>query len=103
MITEVVSANLQQGVALDAAFEFAIKAAMYLNENLGTNTQVQRNVSGPVAQLHWATTHESLAQVEERQQKMQADEGYNSLIAEAREQGLFVASSLVRNLYQSVP
>ena len=71
-------------LVLNAAFEFEIKAAMHLNENLWMNTQVQRNVSGPIAQLPWVTTYESLAQFEERQQKMQADEVYKSLLFEPR-------------------
>ncbi|UCC54230.1 MAG: hypothetical protein JSV68_09710 [Anaerolineaceae bacterium] len=103
MITAVRSATIQQGTAIEAAFEWAVKVAMYLNENLGMNTKVQRNVAGSVYQVHWVTTVESLAQVDEVFQRMQADEGYGSLLAEAREQGLFDVSSIVDNLYQSIP
>ena len=65
--------------------------------------QVQRNVNGPVYQVHWVITVENLAQVDELGQKLQADEGYMSLLGEAREQGLFDVASIVDNLYQSIP
>ncbi len=103
MITLVRSATLQQGAAIEAAVEWAVKGAMYLNENLGTNTQVQQNVGGPVLQLHWVTTLENLAQLDELFQKMQADEGFVSLLTESREQGLFDVSSIVDGIFRSVP
>ncbi len=103
MITLVRSANIQQGTAVEAAFEWAVKVAMYNNEKHGLNMQVQRNVAGPVYQVHWVLTVESLAQLDELGKRMGADEGYNSLLADARERGLFDVASIVDNLYQSVP
>jgi len=103
MITLVRSAKIQEGAAVDAAFEWAVRVAMYTNEKHGVHMQVHRNVAGSVYQVHWALTFESLAQVDELGQKLQADEGYNSLLAEAREQSLFSTSSIVDRLYQSVP
>ena len=103
MITLVRSATLQQGTAVEAAVEWAVKVAMYLNENLGTNTQVQLNVGGPIFQVHWVTTLENLTQLDELVQKMQTDEGYGSLLTESREQGLFDVSSIVDGIFRSVP
>jgi hypothetical protein len=103
MITLVRSARIQEGAAVETAFEWAVRVAMYTNEKHGLNMQVHRNVAGSVYQVHWALTFESLAQVDELGQKLQADEGYNSMLAEAREQGLFITTSIVDNLYQSIP
>ena len=103
MITFVRSARIQQGTAIEAAMEFAVKVAMYLSENHGTDTQVQHNVGGPVYQVHWVTTVENLAEVDQLNQKLQADERYGSLLATAREQDLFDVSSIVDRLFRSVP
>lgn len=103
MITNVRSATIQQGVPVESAFEWAVKVAMYVNQTFGTNVQVQRNLTGPLYQVHWVNTLESLAQVEEIGQKLQADQGYASLLADAREQGLFVTASIEDHLYQSIP
>jgi hypothetical protein len=103
MITLVRSARIQQGTAVEAAIEWAVRVAMYVNEKHGLAMQVQRNVAGPVYQVHWVIALEALAQVDELGQTLQADEGYNSLLAEAREQNLFDVTSIVDNLYQSIP
>lgn len=103
MIVAVRSANIQQGVAIAEVFEWAVKVSMYLNEKFGTDTRVLRNVNGTMYQVHWATNYETLAQMEETNQELIADEGYNGLLAEAREQQLFVAASIVDNFHQSVP
>lgn len=106
MITVVRSANIHQDADLDAAYEWAAKVAMYLNENFeayGGSIQAQRNVGGPLYQVHWIGTVESLAQLEETDQRVQADEGYGSLLEEAHEQSFFERSSAVDHIYQSIP
>jgi hypothetical protein len=102
MITFVRTADIRDGKA-QPAIEWALKVAAYLNETLQTNVAVQRNVAGPVNQLHWFSTHDSLASVEEIGAKIQVDAGYQQLLAESNEDPLFFANSVVDNLYQSIP
>ncbi|RME99361.1 MAG: hypothetical protein D6768_15200 [Chloroflexi bacterium] len=61
-----------------------------------------RNVGGPVWQIHWVGNYESLAAYEETMKAIEQDAGYLDLIGEAREQNLFISSSIVDRLYQSV-
>jgi hypothetical protein len=58
------------------AVAWAIKAASYLRDKQNTNTQVSRNIGGPVFQLHWVSTHPSLADVEKTMKQVEADQGY---------------------------
>ena len=102
MITAVRTANIHDGKANEAV-AWAIKTATYVSENLGVNLQVMRNVGGPVFQLHWVSNYESLAAYEAAMARIEADEGYQGLLAEGRNQGLFIASSIIDNLYASIP
>ena len=103
MITIVRSATIHQDADVDAAYEWAIKVAAYLTENVGMDAQAHRNVAGPVFQVHWISRVESLAQVEQVMQGLQTDEGYGALLVEARDQGFFERSNLTDHLYQSIP
>lgn len=102
MITRVRTANMHDGKGHEA-FAWAVKVATYINENFsGSNIQVMRNVGGPVWQVHWVDSHESLAAYEEVMKKVEADSGYLELLGEARDQKLFVSSSIVDSLYQAI-
>lgn len=103
MITFVRTANIHDGKAQEA-MAWAIKAAGYISENLGVNLQVMRNIGGMVSQVHWVANYESLSDFEAAMAKIEADAGYQQLLAEGRDAGgLFAASSIVDNLYASVP
>jgi len=102
MITAVRTAGVHDGKFADAV-AWALKTTNYLRDKLGGNTQLMRNVGGPLYQLHWVTTHSSLADFEKELKRMEADEGYKTLVKEARQQGLFIAASIVESLYESIP
>ncbi len=102
MITAIRSAQIQDGKA-QPAVEWALKAASYIRETFGTDTQVMRNVGGQTYQLHWVTNYESLAALEELQARSMVHEGYNAMLAEAGELGLFAIDSIVDSIYQSLP
>jgi hypothetical protein len=102
MITVVRTANIQDGKFIDA-FAWAVKATGYVREKLGTNAQLSRNIGGPTYQVHWVSTYPSLADFEKAVKRMEADEGYKSLIEEARQQRLFIGTSIVDALYESIP
>lgn len=102
MITMVRTADVHDGKGT-AALAWAVKVAAHITENIsGGNVQVVRNVGGPVWQLHWVGNYESLAAYEETMKTIEQDAGYLDLIGEAREQKLFISSSIVDRLYQSV-
>lgn len=102
MITWVRTGDIRDGKARPAA-EWALKIAAYINETFETNIIVQRNVAGPVNQLHWVSTYDSLASVEETSAKISEDPGYQQLMAELVEDPLFFAASVVDNLFRSIP
>ena len=98
--------NVRSGEILDgkmaAAMEFAVKVASYVNANYpGLNVQVLRNVSGLVNQVHWVASYESLAALEEANAEINADPGYQEIVATA--EGLFAASTHVIRTYRTVP
>jgi len=101
MITFVRSADSNDGTAL-VAIAWALKVAAYVNGNYGTNISVQQNVGGKVNQVHWVATFESMNESVELGDKLLQDEGYLELLAEANDQGLFSANSIVDNYYRSI-
>jgi hypothetical protein len=102
MITHVHTADIRDGKAM-AAIEQALKLANYVNEKFGTNVQLMGNVAGPTYQLHWTANFESLAAFEEVYEKINVDPGYHQLLAEAYDQELWFGSSVVDNIYTSIP
>ena len=78
--------------------------AGYLNEKYpSAKVQVIRNVNGRLDQVHWMVSYESLADMEELGKQLQEDAGYGELVAEAQGKGLFDGSTIVDNLYATVP
>jgi hypothetical protein len=101
MITSVTTASVHDG-KLTEAIAWAVKATNYLRDKFGTNAQLTRNIGGPLYQLHWVSTHQSLADYEKRIKQTEADEGYKTLVMEARQQGLLIGTSIVVSLYESI-
>jgi hypothetical protein len=101
MITAVLTANVHDGKMQDA-FSVGLKAARYMNEKFGTNMQVNRNVNGPVYQIHFVTTYDSLAAFEKTRKQWEADTGYQEVLTEIRNKGLFIGTSIVQNIYETV-
>lgn len=102
MITFVRTANVHDA-KLPMAIEWALKVSAYINEKYGTNIGVQRNVAGMVNQVHWVNMHETMDEAMDLAAKLNMDEGFNQLLAESGEQGLFAANSVIDNFYQSIP
>jgi hypothetical protein len=102
MITFVRTADIHDGKA-PMAIEWALKVAAYINEKYGTNVSIQQNVGGKVNQLHWVDMYETMDESLALGAKLNMDEGFQQLMAEAGEQGLFAANSVVDNYYQSIP
>lgn len=99
MITSVRSANIHEGKGKEAT-AWAKATAEYLNDTFNTNISVLANIGGPLLQLHWVNTHESLGALEVLREKMDADAGFQERVEAAA--GLFVGSSLVDSLYRTV-
>ena len=88
---------------MEAAFEWAVKVANYVNDYISeTNVQVVRNIGGSLFQVHWVANYESLAVFEEVMKRIEADSGYRELISEVREQQLLIGTSIVDSLYEAV-
>ncbi len=103
MITLIRSATIHDG-KLEEAFGWAVKVAGYLNGKFDSvNLQVARNVGGALYQVHWIATGPSLAECWETTQKTEADSGYKDLLAEGRQQGFLIGSSVTDQLLQSIP
>ena len=80
IITTVRTANIHDG-KMQEAWVWAVKAAKYLNEKFGTNVSVHRNLGGPLFQVHWVATCESLAAFEKVHKQVDTDPGFQELIA----------------------
>ena len=102
MITQVRTATVHDG-KLPEAVEFGLKVVAYVNDKFPESTpQMIRNVGGPLYELHWVSTFETLASYEDLSKRLEADQGYQELLAEVRQARLFVASSVVDHLYETV-
>ena len=102
MITQVRTAAVHDG-KLPEAVEFGLKVVAYISDKFpDLNIQLIRNVGGPIYELHWVSSTETLATYEEVNKSIEADEGYQALVAEARQARVFVASSLVDRLYETI-
>lgn len=101
MVYLVRTADIQNGKTQEA-FELAAKIAAHINQDVeGMQVMVLRNLNGPLNQVSWVAGYESLAALETLSAQLGADPGYQELAAEA--QTLFVGSSFIDNLYQTVP
>lgn len=76
--------------------------ALLIQKLTMANTRVIRNISGPVYQVRWLSHYESLAVLEEIMKKVRADSGYQELIAKARDQKLFISSTVIDSLYETI-
>ena len=102
MITWVRTANIHDG-KINEAFEWAAKVASYINKKFdGANVQVLRNVGGPMYQVHWVGTHDSLAEFERQWKQIESDKGYRNLLTEIRRKGALIGTSVIDSLYESV-
>jgi hypothetical protein len=102
MVTFTRSARINEG-KLEAAFEWAVKVAMVIKQNIGQDLQVHRSITGSPFEVHWSATFESLAAFETASAKMTADEGYIALLEEQREQRYLDTSTIEDRLFASVP
>ena len=100
MIYAVRSADVKHG-KLEETFEWGVRVAAHVNQKLGTNLQVLRNVGGAGQRIHWVATYDSLAAYEATGVKIVADEGYQVLVAELRDKELIGDWS--DNLFATVP
>ena len=102
MITFVRSAAIHDGKLADA-FALAAKITDYIRTHYeGMNIEVSRNVGGPVFELHFVSTTESLTAYEDLNKRLEADEGYQAILNEVRQAGVFVGTSLTDRLYETV-
>ena len=102
MIIHVRTAGIHDGKFQDA-LAWATKIGEYINQTIpGANVQVALNIGGPVYELHWVSRSESLAEHEQVLKRVDADAGVQRLRAEQRQQGLFIGSSIVDRLYETV-
>jgi len=86
----------------EEGFAWAIKVSKYLNETSDLNVRVLRNIAGHVSQVHWVANFESLADMETSSQKLEADTAYQAMLKEIRGLNVYVYSSMVINIHQTV-
>lgn len=101
MITVVRTASIQDG-KFDGALAWAVKVTKYMRDKFGANMQLARNIGGPTHQVHWVSVYPSLADLEKAVRQAETDEGYKALLAEARKELLFIASSIGDSIYESI-
>ena len=102
MITQVRTATVHDG-KLPEAVEFGLEVVALVNEKFPElSPQLMRNVGGALYELHWVTTTETLASYDELTKSLEADPDYQELVGEIRAAGIFVASSLVDSLYETI-
>jgi len=102
MITWQRTADIHDG-KLQETFAWAVKVTKYINQKFpGVNLYTARNVYGPVYQVHWFATYDSLAAYEKLRKQLETDEGYGRLLAEIREQGHLIGASVVDALYEKI-
>ena len=102
MITSVVSITCHDG-KLGEGIGWALNVTSYLNKQFpGTEMEVVRNVGGPVYEIHLVSRFESLAVYDDLKKRSEADDGYQKLVNEARDQGLFIGSGITERLYERV-
>jgi len=102
MYTWTRTANIHDGKLQDA-FVWAVKVMKYINQKYpGTNIYVARNVDGPLYQVRWFATYDSLASYETFRKQIESDEGYRGLLAEIRGQDVLIGTSIVDSLYERI-
>ena len=102
MIYFVRTATIGQG-QVTKAFEWAVKVSNLINSKYpGANIQVLRRLSGPISDISWVSTADSLAQVEVLLNNIVSDSEYQQLLEEGRSEGLFVTSSIRDSFLQTV-
>ena len=101
MITQVRTASVHDG-KIQQAFEMAAKVTAYVNETFDVEMHVARNVGGSAYELHWIFSTESLAAWEDLWRRIEADEGYQELLGEIRQAGVFIGTSGTDRLYDVV-
>ena len=102
MVTTIRSAKIQSGKFIEA-IQWAVKVAMLINRKLNSHTKVARNVGGLFSEVHWLTEFENLAEYETFRDKLEADGEYQAMFKEAISQDLFVAESVMDQMYGVVP
>jgi hypothetical protein len=66
----------------DEAFTWAVNIANWINEHYPQlSVEVLWNITGPKSRVHWVVRCESLATWEETRDKMDADPGYQDVVA----------------------
>jgi hypothetical protein len=102
MILSLARAGIEYGKQA-AAIAWAAKFAAHMNTILpGSNVRVTRAVGGPVAEVYVLSEFASLADYETRSATLETDAGYQALLKEARDGGLFDARTLRIELHQTV-
>ena len=101
MITWMRSAVINHGKRA-GALAWALEVSAYVNDSFGTNIGVHGNVAGPVNQIHWVATYDSLSAFEEIAGRISQDDGYNRLLEQSSEANYFSTHSFKDTLYQSL-
>jgi hypothetical protein len=98
-VHEVASADIQSGKGQEA-WAWAIKSAEYVDKNNpgGVQTDVVQNVTGSGNRVIWVSVHDSLGDAETFREWMEADEGFQNILAES--EGLMDWSTFDRQYYR---
>ncbi len=74
---------------------WALEVAKYINEKFPQNpVQVYTERFGDVAKVYWVSDWDNIATLDARQEAIQADEGFVTMIVKAQQDGLFVPGSV---------
>lgn len=99
MITWIRTALINPGKRTEA-IAWALNLSRYVNDKFDTNITVHGNVIGPINQIYWVTTYESMDAFEQAAGKIVQDRGYNELLEASSEAQLYNAQSFKDTFYQ---
>ena len=83
-----------------AAIGYAHQIAAYIKTTMGTDLEVLMPIGGNPNRITWSARYQNLAEFEERQMKMAADEKYMHLVSSGAPN--FIAGSVFDTLWRVV-
>lgn len=92
-------ARSSQGRFLEAA-QWAKEVAEYISENFGVTVTAYSEIFGDNGTLHWYADYESLAQLEQVNMKLNADQQYLNMLEKSV--GMFIEGSVHDTLVRSL-
>lgn len=101
MVTVIRTAEISQHLFMEAV-QWAAKVTAHIHTKHQGNTQLNKNVGGDVAEIHWISTFADLGQFETFRNALEADPEYQNLFHEATSEEYFVPGSSYDQIFTSM-